>query len=86
MKVEQVTVRELPVVAVPKVKGKQYKFEKAPRSGSKLSAAVGIVSRLGKDDKPACIDSISEVMAVTKGNASIYYAKAKAIIEAGLAK
>ena len=86
MKVEQVTVREVPTVTVPKVKGKQYKFEKAPRSGSKLSAAVGIVSRLGKDDKPACIDSISEVMGVTKGNASIYYAKAKAIIEAGLAK
>ena len=72
------------VESASKLKGKQYQFKKAPRSGSKLSAAVGIVQRLGKDDKPACIESIAEVMGVTKGNASIYYAKAKALIEAGL--
>lgn len=72
------------VESAAKLKGKQYQFKKAPRSGSKLSAAVGIVKRLGKDDKPACIDSIAEVMGVTKGNASIYYAKAKALIESGL--
>lgn len=78
-------VPRMKVESAVKVKGKQYTFEKAPRAGSKLSAAVGIVSRTGKDDKPACIDSIASVMGVTKGNASIYYAKAKAIIEAGLA-
>jgi hypothetical protein len=61
-----------------------YTFNKAPRSGSKLSAAVGIVTRTGKDDKPACIDAIASVMNVTKGNASIYYAKAKSLIEQGL--
>ena len=62
-----------------------YTFKKAPREGSKLAVAVGVVSETGKDDKPACIDSIASVMGVTKGNASIYYAKAKAIIESGLA-
>lgn len=62
----------------------QYVFNKAPRAGSKLSVAVEIVKRTGKDDKPACIGAIAETMAVTKGNASIYYAKAKALIEKGL--
>ena len=61
-----------------------YTFTKAPRAGSKLSAAKSIVERTGKDDKPACIGAIAETMAVTKGNASIYYAKAKALIEKGL--
>ena len=61
-----------------------YTFTKAPRAGSKLAAAKSIVERTGKDDKPACIDAIASVMNVTKGNASIYYAKAKSLIEAGL--
>lgn len=86
MKVEQVTVREVPAVAVPKVKGKQYRFEKAPRAGSKLEKAVQLVTSVGKDDKPACLDVIVHEMNVTKGNASIYFQKAKAIIEAGLTK
>jgi len=69
---------------VVKAKGAVYTFKKAPREGSKLSTAVGIVGATGKDDKPACINAIATTMGVTKGNASIYYAKAKALIEAGL--
>lgn len=43
---------------------------------SKLSQAVEIVRKTGKDDKPACLVAIQEALGVTKGNASIYYAKA----------
>lgn len=69
---------------VKKTSGVVYKFKKAPRSGSKLETAVGVVKSTGKDDKPACIVEIQNVLGVTAGNASIYYAKAKAIIEQGL--
>jgi inosine/xanthosine triphosphate pyrophosphatase family protein len=51
---------------------KQPKEQKA----TKLSQAVEIVKRTGKDDKPACMAAIQEALGVTKGNASIYYAKA----------
>ena len=78
-------VARMKVESVSKVKGKQYSFAKAPRAGSKLASAVDLVKVTGKDDKPACIDKIASDMNVTKGNASIYYAKAKAILEAGLA-
>ena len=53
---------------------------KAPRSGSKLSQAVELVNEAGKDDKEACLAKIIEVLGVTRGNATIYYAKAKAIL------
>lgn len=62
----------------------QYVFNKAPRAGSKLQTALGVVKNTGKDDKPACIVEIQNVLGVTAGNASIYYAKAKALIEKGL--
>lgn len=69
------------VVSQKKVFGKA----KTPRTGSKLKQAVGIVQGVGKDDKPQCLVKLVEMMGVSRGNASIYYAKAKAIIEAGLA-
>jgi hypothetical protein len=72
------------IESASKLKGKQYTFKKAPREGSKLAQAVVLVSKTGKDDKPACIDVIAQEMGVTKGNASIYFAKAKALIEANL--
>jgi len=56
----------------------QAKAPKLPKEAkvSKLSQAVEVVRRTGKDDKPACITAIQEALSVTKGNASIYYAKA----------
>jgi len=53
---------------------------KAPRSGSKLSQAVELVNEAGKDDKESCLARIMEVLGVTRGNATIYYAKAKVIL------
>ena len=57
---------------------KQAKAPKAPKEpkATKLSQAVEIVQRTGKDDKPACLSAIQEALGVSKGNASIYYAKA----------
>jgi hypothetical protein len=60
-----------------------YTFKKAPREGSKLAIAVTVVTETGKDDKPACITAIVDKLGVTAGNASIYYQKAKSLIEAG---
>lgn len=54
---------------------KQIKQPKEKKA-TKLSQAVEIVKRTGKDDKPACMAAIQEALGVTKGNASIYYAKA----------
>ena len=53
---------------------------KAPRSGSKLSQAVDIVKSTGKDDKESCLQAIIGALGVKRGNASIYYAKAKSIL------
>lgn len=73
-----------PVVKAPKAKAAKTptveKAEKGPREGSKLSKAVEVVQSTGKDDKEACIQAIVSALAVTRGNASIYYTKAKAIL------
>ena len=53
---------------------------KAPRAASKLAKAVELVQATGKDDKESCLQAIVSALAVTRGNASIYYAKAKAIL------
>ena len=53
---------------------------KAPRASSKLAKAVELVQATGKDDKESCLQAIVSALAVTRGNASIYYAKAKAIL------
>ena len=53
---------------------------KAPRDGSKLSKAVEVVKATGKDDKEACLVAIVNALAVTRGNASIYYAKSLALL------
>ncbi len=57
---------------------KVAKTPKAPKEPkvTKLAQAVEIVQRTGKDDKPACLNAIQEALGVSKGNASIYYAKA----------
>lgn len=73
MNVDQSVVN---VVSQKKVFGQT----KTPRTGTKLEQAVGIVSEVGKDDKPACLIKLVEVMGVSRGNASIYYAKAKEIL------
>jgi len=73
MNVEQSVVN---VVSQKKVFGKT----KTPRTGTKLEQAVGIVREVGRDDKPACLAKLVEVMGVSRGNASIYYAKAKEIL------
>lgn len=73
MNLEQSVVN---VVSQKKVFGKA----KTPRTGTKLEQAVGIVKEVGRDDKPACLDKLVEVMGVSRGNASIYYAKAKEIL------
>lgn len=56
------------------------KAPKAPRASSKLAKAVEVVQSTGKDDKESCLQAIVSALAVTRGNASIYYAKAKAIL------
>ena len=53
---------------------------KTPREGSKLSQAVSIVASTGKDDKEACLKAIVEALGVTRGNASIYLAKARVVL------
>jgi hypothetical protein len=73
MNVDQSVVN---VVSQKKVFGKA----KTPRTGTKLEQAVGIVSEVGKDDKPACLTRLVEAMGVSRGNASIYYAKAREIL------
>lgn len=78
---EEMTMK---VESVTKLKGKQYTFKKAPRDGSKLSTAVKLLRVCGTDSKDSAIDVIVKDLGVTKTNASIYFAKAKAIIEAGL--
>lgn len=59
---------------------KVAKTPKAPKEPkvTKLSQAIEVVKRTGKDDKPACLEAIVQALGVTKGNASIYYAKALA--------
>ena len=69
-------------VAVAPVKvAKPLKVVKAPgvaRTGTKLAQATDIVKATGKDDKEACLLAIVGALSVTRGNASIYYAKALA--------
>ena len=72
------TVVTAPVVKT--VKAKADKATKAPREGTKLSKATDLVKATGKDDKEACLKAIVEALAVTRGNASIYYTKALAIL------
>jgi hypothetical protein len=60
-------------------KAKAPKAAKEPKV-SKLTQAVEIVRKTGKDDKPACLAAIQEALSVTKGNASIYYAKALVLL------
>lgn len=78
----QTNVDVQPVAKAPKAAKtpKVEKAEKGPRDGSKLSKAVEVVKATGKDDKEACIQAIVSALAVTRGNASIYYTKAKAIL------
>ena len=59
---------------------KAAKADKAPRLGSKLAQAVEIVRALGKDDKEQCLAGIVTGLGVKRGNATIYYAKAKEIL------
>ena len=65
-------------VKVTKVKAEST--AKAPRDGSKLSKALEVVKATGKDDKEACLVAIVNALSVTRGNASIYYAKSLAIL------
>ena len=65
------------------VKATKVKAEsaaKAPRDGSKLSKALEVVKSTGKDDKEACLVAIVNALSVTRGNASIYYAKSLALL------
>ena len=55
---------------------------KGPRTGSKLSVAVAVVTDTGKDDKESCLKAIINELGVKRGNATIYYAKALAVIGA----
>ena len=59
---------------------REKKAAKAPRTGSKLAQAVEIVRALGKDDKEQCLKGIVEGLQVKRGNATIYFAKAKEIL------
>jgi len=59
---------------------REKKAVKAPRTGSKLAQAVEIVRALGKDDKEQCLKGIVEGLQVKRGNATIYFAKAKEIL------
>lgn len=59
---------------------KVVKSDKAPRGGSKLAQAVEIVKATGKDDKESCLVAIINALGVKRGNATIYFAKAKAIL------
>ena len=58
---------------------KAPKADKAPRV-TKLSIATDLVKATGKDDKEACLKAIVEALGVTRGNASIYYTKALALL------
>ena len=58
---------------------KAPKADKAPKV-TKLSMATEVVRATGKDDKEACLKAIVECLNVTRGNASIYYAKALALL------
>ena len=68
------------VVTKPTKVAKAESPAKAPRDGSKLSKAVEVVKATGKDDKEACLVAIVSALAVTRGNASIYYAKSLALL------
>lgn len=67
------------VVAKPMKTVKAPKADKAPKV-TKLSIATDVVKVTGKDDKEACLKAIVEALGVTRGNASIYYAKALALL------
>lgn len=54
--------------------------KKAPRTGSKLSQALEIVKSTGKDDKESCLQALVSALTITRGNASIYYAKSRDLL------
>lgn len=58
---------------------------KGPRNGSKLSTAVEVVKSSGKDDKESCLVAIIEALGVKRGNATIYYSKAVAVLNSEVA-
>lgn len=76
--VVETVVETKPVAKAPKVTAP--KAEKTVRTGTKLSKATEVVKATGKDDKEACLKAIVEALSVTRGNASIYYTKALALL------
>jgi len=72
------------IESVTKLKGKQYVFKRAPKAGTKLAVAVELFRVNGLLPKDEIIQVMVEDLKITKTNASIYFAKAKAIVEAGL--
>ena len=77
---ENVAVETNVAKPVKATKVKAESTAKAPRDGSKLSKALEVVKATGKDDKEACLVAIVNALSVTRGNASIYYAKSLAIL------
>lgn len=91
VKAEQATVKRKPRMSVDKIVDSRGVIMglnptkvivdfKGPRPGSKLSKALEIVKSTGKDDKESCLKAIVEALSVTRGNASIYYAKSLNIL------
>jgi hypothetical protein len=82
VKAEPATVKRKPRMSVDKIVDSKSVIVdfKGPRPGSKLSKALEIVKSTGKDDKESCLKAIVEALSVTRGNASIYYAKSLNIL------
>lgn len=81
MNVDTDVIKDVEAVVSSMVRAnKVVKSDKAPRSGSKLSQAVEIVKQTGKDDKESCLVAIVNALGVKRGNATIYFAKAKEIL------
>lgn len=71
--------KEMEDVVKDVVVAKEPKAKKEPKV-TKLSVATDVVKSTGKDDKEACLKAIVQALSVTRGNASIYYTKALAIL------
>ena len=80
MNVDQEVIKDVESAVKNMVADRITSEKKAPRSNSKLSQAVEIVKSTGKDDKESCLQAIVNALGVKRGNATIYYAKAKAIL------
>ena len=80
MKMEATAVETVVTKPVVATKAPKAPKAKGAREGTKLSKAVDVVKATGKDDKEACLKAIVEALAVTRGNASIYYTKALALL------